>query len=75
MPDPAIYLWVATLAAFGLFGYRISGYIKVLRGARAEPRWDHIGQRLKLVLVNVLGQKGWCWTKGNRSARWHASST
>jgi len=31
--------------------------VKVLLGARAEKRWDHIGQRLKLVLVNVLGQR------------------
>jgi len=57
MPDPAIYLWVLTLAAFGLFGAGIFRYVKVLRGARAERRWDHPGRRLELVLVNVLGQK------------------
>ena len=32
-------------------------YVKILLGARAEKRWDHVGQRLKLVLVNVLGQR------------------
>ena len=57
MPDPALYLWLLTLAAFGLFGYRVSAYVKVLRGARGEKRWDHIAQRLRLVLVHVLGQR------------------
>jgi Fe-S oxidoreductase len=56
MPD-AVYLWVLTLAAFGLFGHRVFRYLKVLGAARAEKRWDHPGQRLKLVLVNVLGQR------------------
>jgi len=55
MPD-ALYLWVLTLAAFGLFGRRVYRYIKVLAGARPEKRWDHLGQRFKLVLVQVLGQ-------------------
>jgi Fe-S oxidoreductase len=58
MPDPALlYLWILTLAAFGLFGHRVYRYVKILLGARPEKRWDHIGQRLKLVLVNVLGQR------------------
>jgi Fe-S oxidoreductase len=56
MPD-VLYLWILTLASFGLFGRRVYFYVKVLLGARAEKRWDHIGQRLKLVLVNVLGQR------------------
>ncbi len=56
MPD-AVYLWVLMLAAFGLFGRRVYRYIQVLRAARGENRWDHIGQRLKLVLVQVLGQR------------------
>ena len=56
MPD-ALYLWVLTLAAFGLFGHRVFRYVKVLRHAREEERWDHLGQRFKLVLVNVLGQR------------------
>jgi Fe-S oxidoreductase len=56
MPD-ALYLWVLTLISFGLFGRRAYRYVKVLLGARAEKRWDHPGQRLRLVLVNVLGQR------------------
>ena len=56
-PVELIALWVLTLAAFGLFGWRVFGYVKVLLGARPEQRWDHLGQRLKLVVVNVLGQR------------------
>ena len=56
MPD-ALYLWALTLVAFGLFGFRVYRYIRVLAGARAENRWDHPWQRLKLVAVNVLGQR------------------
>jgi len=56
MPD-AVYLWILTLAAFGLFGHRVYRYVKVLAGARGEKRWDHLGQRCKLVLVHVLGQR------------------
>jgi len=56
MPD-ALYLWVLTLAAFGLFGSRVYRYVKVLASARPEKRWDHLGQRFKLVLVQVLGQR------------------
>jgi len=54
MPD-ALYLWILTLAAFGLFGYRTWRYVKTLAAARAENRWDHLAQRFKLVLVQVLG--------------------
>jgi len=58
MPNLALlYLWILTLAAFGLFGHRVYRYVKILLGAHPEKRWDHIGQRLKLVLVNVLGQR------------------
>ena len=56
MPD-ALYLWVLTLISFGLFGHRVYFYVKILLGARPEKRWDHVGQRLRLVLVNVLGQR------------------
>jgi Fe-S oxidoreductase len=56
MPE-AVYLWTLTLAAFGLFGRRVFRYVKTLRGARPEKRWDHAGQRLRLVLVHVLGQR------------------
>jgi hypothetical protein len=56
MPE-ALYLWVMTLAAFGLFGHRVYRYVETLRGARPETRWDQTGRRLRLVLVNVLGQR------------------
>lgn len=56
MPD-ALYLWVLTLVAFGLFGHRVYRYLKVLAGARGEKRWDHPGKRFKLVLIQVLGQR------------------
>ncbi len=55
-PELAI-LWLLTLASFWLFGRRVFRYVQTLAGARPEKRWDHIGRRLKLVLVNVLGQK------------------
>ena len=54
MPD-ALYLWILTVIAFGLFGRRVFRYGKVLAGARKEKRWDHPAQRFRLVLVNVLG--------------------
>ncbi|MGD0776935.1 MAG: (Fe-S)-binding protein [Candidatus Solibacter sp.] len=56
MPE-AVYLWILTLAAFGLFGRRVYRYVETLRGARPEKRWDHIGQRVRLVFVHVLGQR------------------
>ncbi len=59
MPDTAelIVLWLLTLVSFGLFGRRVLRYVETLRGARAEQRWDRIGERIKLVFVNVLGQR------------------
>ncbi|HVO63816.1 MAG TPA: (Fe-S)-binding protein [Terriglobales bacterium] len=67
MPDPAIlryggvpgyvYLWLLTVIAFFLFGTRVLSYVRVLVRARPEPRWDHVGQRIGLVITNVLGQR------------------
>lgn len=67
MSDPAqalylgipgyVYLWTATLAAFALFLYRVTGYVRVLRAARAEPRWDRPGERLRRVAAYVFGQR------------------
>lgn len=67
MPDPVAYtalgipgwvwLWLATLAAFGLFGRRVLGYVRILRSARPERRWDRPGRRIKLVLAHVLGHR------------------
>ncbi len=56
MPSLGV-LWVLTLAAFGLFGWRVCQYVKILRSARPEKRWDQPWRRLWLVALNVLGQK------------------
>ncbi len=52
-----ILLWILTLASFGLFGRRVAGYVRVLRAARPEPRWDRIPERLKVFALDVLGQR------------------
>ncbi|MGD0499429.1 MAG: (Fe-S)-binding protein [Bryobacteraceae bacterium] len=57
MTSATLILWVLTLAAFGLFGARLFRYVKVLLAARPERRWDRPGKRLKLVALNVLGQR------------------
>ena len=67
MPDPAatvyaalpgfVWLWALTLAAVTLFSRQVIGYIRVLRAARGENRFDQITQRLRLFAVNVLGQR------------------
>jgi Fe-S oxidoreductase len=51
------YLWVLTLLSCSLFGRRVLRYIHVLREARKENRWDNPARRLKLFVVNVLGQR------------------
>jgi len=66
MPDPVatelfglpgpVLLWLLTLVSFFLFGRRVVAYVKILRKARGEKRWDDIGSRLKLFVVNVLAQ-------------------
>jgi Fe-S oxidoreductase/nitrate reductase gamma subunit len=66
MPDPAIspifglpgyfHLWVLTLISFLVFGNRVLRHVRVLAQARPENRWDHVGQRVGLVVKNVLGQ-------------------
>ena len=50
-------MWLLALIACGVFAARVFQLIAVLRSARAEPRWDHLGQRLGLVVTNVLGQR------------------
>lgn len=67
MPDPATTtyfglpgyacLWVLTLLSFLLFGRQLLRYVRVLREARRETRWDTPARRLKLFVVNVLGQR------------------
>jgi len=67
MPDPVtarylglpgfILLWILAVVSVGLFALRVTGYIRVLRKARAEPRWDQIPKRLKRFAADVLGQR------------------
>ncbi len=66
MSDPAelhilgmpgyFYLWLLTLGSFFVFGSRVLRHVQVLTKARPENRWDHIGQRIGLVIKNVAGQ-------------------
>ena len=67
MPDPAtqyyfgvpgyIFLWLAALVSFALFGSRVLHYFGILASARRENRWDHLARRFGLVLSQVLGQQ------------------
>jgi Fe-S oxidoreductase len=67
MPDPTtssllgipgyVFLWVLTVAALALFGRRAYGLGRALTRGRAEPRWDHLPQRLWNTVVNVAGQR------------------
>jgi Fe-S oxidoreductase len=56
LPARAI-LWVLALIAFGLFGWRVAAYIRVLARARPEPRWDQWPARLKRFVLEVLFQR------------------
>ncbi len=51
-----LILWLATVVSFGLFGWKVAGYLVVLRQARPEKRWGQAGRRLKLVAAHVFGQ-------------------
>jgi len=67
MPDPVslpilglpgyFHLWALTLVSFFVFGNRVVRHVRVLAQARPENRWDHVGQRIGLVVKNVLGQQ------------------
>ena len=52
----ALYLWILTVAAFGLFGRGVYRYLEVLASARPESRFDRVGERIKRLLVHVFGQ-------------------
>jgi len=67
MPDPTTstllgipgyaFLWVFTLAALALFGWRAYRVGAALTRGRAERRWDRLPRRLWNVVVNVGGQR------------------
>ncbi len=50
-------LWMAFLVAVGLFAWRATFLVRLLRLGRAENRFDHIPERLKRVLIYVFGQR------------------
>jgi Fe-S oxidoreductase len=66
MPDPVLrayfgvpgylILWLFAISSFALFGWKISLYIRLLRTARPEERWDRPAERLRLTLKHVLWQ-------------------
>lgn len=56
VPARAI-LWLLALAAFGLFGWRLAGYFRVLARARPEKRWDHWPARLRRFVLEVFLQR------------------
>jgi Fe-S oxidoreductase len=67
MSDPAtaawlglpgyVWLWALTLSAFAVFGARVRRYVRVLRAARPENRWDRWRDRARLFTAEVLGQR------------------
>lgn len=67
MPDPVastyagipgyLLLWFLTLCSLTLFGRRVAHYVRILRRARPENRWDHPLGRVRLFLTYVMGQR------------------
>ena len=49
-------LWLLTVVAFGVFGYRAWQLIGLLRQGRYEDRFDHLGRRIQHVIKHVLLQ-------------------
>jgi Fe-S oxidoreductase len=55
LPGLAI-LWGLALIAFGMFGLRAFQIFRAMRKAKPENRFDQIGERIGLVVKNVLLQ-------------------
>lgn len=51
------FLWILFLLAGGIFAWRVSFLVRLLRLGRADNRFDQIPARLKKVLVYVFGQR------------------
>jgi Fe-S oxidoreductase len=51
-----IVLWLLTIVAFGVFGWRIWKLVGLLRKGRSENRFDHLPTRLGHMLQHVLLQ-------------------
>ncbi len=57
IPGYAIF-WVLFAVAFGLFAWRLRFLFRLMRLGKPQNRFDHIGQRIKNMLVEVVPQ--WC---------------
>lgn len=55
LPGVAV-LWILTLVAFGIFGWRVYQLIGLLRRGRPEDRFQDLGRRAWHALKNVLLQ-------------------
>jgi Fe-S oxidoreductase len=53
---PVLLLWLLTIAAFGIFGWRSWRLIGLLRQGRFEDRFDHLPKRVAHLLKHVLLQ-------------------
>jgi len=51
-----LLLWLLTLVAFGVFGYRMWQLVGLLRQGRYEDRFDQLGRRIGHVITHVLLQ-------------------
>lgn len=52
-----IIMAILIIAAFGFFFYNLYNLYKLLRLGKFENRFDRIGERIRLVLVYVFGQR------------------
>jgi len=50
-------LWLVFLAAAGIFAYRVTYLVRLLKLGRAENRFDRIGERLGRLLAYVFAQR------------------
>lgn len=52
-----LIMWLIVIAALSLFFYTLYRRLSVLRAAQPDPRWDHMGKRLKDLVIYGLIQK------------------
>ncbi len=57
IPGYAIF-WVLFAVAFGLFAWRLRFLFRLMRLGKPQNRFDHMGKRIKNMLVEVVPQ--WC---------------
>ncbi len=56
-----LIFWILFAIAFGLFAQRVYLLFRLLRLGKPENRFDHIGQRIKTMMVELIPQ--WCTLK------------